>query len=1083
MRIKLLGPPEVRTPDGATPAFATTKAEGLFYYLVAEKKTHWRGALAHLFWRDMAEAKARVNLSKALSNLRQQLGDYLLISTQTVEFNRAQPYWLDLERFQLDTGALQVASSAQDILENAQLYRGDFLDGFYVRNAPEFERWMLCERERLRDLSVQTFSTLATTYQEIGDYANAIHAWRRLLAIECWHENAHYTLMKLLVQTGEPLAALRQYEQCRIALTDELDVAPGVETTRLYERIRASDISTGSDEVSTALIQVQAHSAELPKRAGRLHNLPNLPTEFVGREKEVEMILTRLQDPACRLLTLMGPGGIGKTRLALEVGKRLVHSESSHFAPAGIFFVSLIPVHTSAGAISAIAKAIDFSFYGNVPAKQQLYDYIENKRLLLILDNFEHLMEQASLLSELLSIAPQLRIIVTSRHAIPLRWAHFHPVRGLPYPKASDASKDQVENDAVLLFTKLAQRHQAAFSLSHNYEEVIRICQLVDGMPLALELAAGWLQVLPCNRIIQELENNLDILATDMADVPDRHRSMRTVFAHTWQMLSGEEQAVLQKLAVFRGGFTLLAAKQVAQASLHHVASLAEKALIQLEEFGRYQLHELLRQFVHERLALDKPRTMATYAAHSKFFLRMVAVQSNELVSDRQPDVTFAFHADVDNIRIAWIWAAQNHEHRLLTDALDNLHDFYLTSCRYGEAQDLFAESLASIRSSNSKESDPRVTTVANLLAARKANFDSLLGLHEEARGALEALLATTDPSDSPREHAYILSILGHIASWQANPNRAEAYLQESLALYNASGDVTSAAYVLYEMAEMYIHSGRMETGARTAQACVDAGANISRSTLIGKALDSLGFIQFCLGMYEQSLENFERARSCFEKTDDRLGLSLAIGGMGLALSQLNGSRWTEAVDMLQQSLNLCRDIGHRIHTATRLFALGQTYIDHAQVAAAIACAEECIQVARASSSNLIVISGLYVLGQCYTALHDFSASREQLRQAAALSMRIGIYPLNHVAICYAMLLEQEANQLPCVAGAPPKPIQAIELATKTLPSPAWQMYRNKAEQLLERQKRSLPHEEFLAAQAGVQQRTLADMMSALLNV
>lgn len=327
------------------------------------------------------------------------------------------------------------------------------------------------------------------------------------------------------------------------------------------------------------------------------HNLPSPTTPFIGRQNEVADIIRRLEDPACRLLVLVGPGGIGKTRLAIQAGQTLLNTPPAEatFRHA-IYFISLTAVSSPNDIVTAIAEAANFTFYGSASPKQQLLDYLRAKEILLLLDNFEHLLAPSEekngggmdLIAEILAVAPAVKFLVTSREAINLQEAWFHPIAGLAFPELSPAPSAQKEStveeietyDAVRLFAQSARRARVNFSLAAEQKSVIRICQLVEGMPLAIELAAAWLKVLPCVGIAQEIERSLDFLATSMHNMPARHRSMRAVFEQSWRLLSGAEQTVLQRLSAFRGSFRPEAANQVAGASLAVLAALVDKSLV-----------------------------------------------------------------------------------------------------------------------------------------------------------------------------------------------------------------------------------------------------------------------------------------------------------------------------------------------------------------------------------------------------------------------------------------------------------------------------------------------------------------------
>lgn len=1083
MKIQLLGSPAISFSNRLNPTFKTAKAEGLFYYLAATQRTYARAPLATLFWGDMAETKARVNLSKALSELREQIGEYVTIATQTVTFNTALPYQLDVETFLAAPPQHNPGDVLAVLQEHADLYRGDFLDGFYVRNAPDFEQWLQAEREQLRTVAAQRFATLAKHYQQNGNLRNAISTVRRLLALEPWREEAHYQLMELLVRNGEPHAALHQYELCRVALADELAVEPGSAITNLYTEIRARGKAAGSREhPTTAPIVLGRKPSALTKEQATLpHNLPHPPTTFVGREAEINTLVARMQDPACRLLTLVGPGGIGKTRLALEVARHFIEPDIEPGAavcfPEGIFFVNLMPVDTEAGMVATIAEALGFTFYNNTPPQQQLLNYLKARKLLLILDNFEHLIQESALVVDLLAAAPMVKVVVTAREVLPLQAAYFHTVQGLSYSSAQQATlEDAPSKDAVRLFAQSAQRHQAAFALSQHLESVVAICRLVGGMPLALELAAAWLKSLSCAQIAQGLEKGVALLHANLVDLPERHRNMCLVFEQSWQRLSAPEAAVMQRLALFRGGFTLAAAEQVAQATIHTLAALVEKALIRLDDAGRYQVHELLRQFAHEKLAAQQEQADSTAAAHAQFFLTLAGQLKTSLEDKRQPTALATMQADIDNLRVAWLWALQQPDLPDIDQALESLYAFFLFTCRYSEGKELFATSVALLEGTSSTD------TLVTRLKTKAAVFAYHLGEYEEPSRHFRALLATTPTTDPQRDIAIAHMILGQIAGWQGHNAEAEAYLQKSVALYEALDDRSSMATVLHGMAEMYTHAAAYQQAVDSAQACFDIGVQLGRDDLIGSAHYTTGHAQKSLGRPKLALQHYQQGCIYTEKAGDRLGYALSVGGVGLELCQLGQKQWAQGFALVQQSLAICRELGHLVHIVTRLFTLAQACIDGKRYAEAIPFAEECVQIATAANLGRGVSFGLYTLGETYYAMGDFGLSRLRLQQAARKAIECNYHGLLHIVVAYGLLLEKEATQFATAAAAQNR-LDAVALATAALRRPAWHVYHQKAQQLLERQQAFLATDQFAAAQTLAEQQTLETLVTQILGL
>jgi predicted ATPase/DNA-binding CsgD family transcriptional regulator len=345
------------------------------------------------------------------------------------------------------------------------------------------------------------------------------------------------------------------------------------------------------------------------------HNLPSAMTLLIGRERELAEI-QKLLDRDARLISLVGPGGIGKTRLALEVARQHV----GRFAN-GAAFANLAPLRSAEGLVPALSQALRFKPAGGGgerrDARQQLLDYLRDKALLLVLDNFEHLQAGAPLLTDILAAAPQVTLLVTTRERLKLRVEQVYAVPGLAFSDWKTVEEAQ-EAPAARLFVHYGRRVRPGFALREEELEALQqIVRLVAGMPLALILASAWLELLTPSEIASEIARNLDFLAADYRDLPARQRSVRAVFETTWARLEKREQELFAAFSVFRGGFTLEAAREVAGSSLRDLLGLANRSLLARGEEGRFEVHELLRQFSAEELARSPVAVEAIRDRHS----------------------------------------------------------------------------------------------------------------------------------------------------------------------------------------------------------------------------------------------------------------------------------------------------------------------------------------------------------------------------------------------------------------------------------------------------------------------------------
>jgi hypothetical protein len=496
------------------------------------------------------------------------------------------------------------------------------------------------------------------------DKAQAIA--RQQLSLEPWREQAYRQLMKAFALAGDRANALAQYDLCREQLWEELAVEPAPETTALYEEIKSGQVGP---VLSNKPIQPPARVR---------HNLPADTLPFVGRELELEELTSALTEDDRRLVTVLGPGGMGKTRLAMTVGRQLL----DHFAD-GVYFVDLAPVDHGQEVLPAVAVALSYQAPDSTQAlKPQLLDYLSRRRLLLILDNFEHLLAEAGLVNEILQACPKISILVTSRQRLNLVSESLYELSGLAFDDelGPDAA---LSYPAVQLFVDSGRRVQPHFTLAHdNVQDVIRICQQVQGMPLGLILAANWLELLSPAEIAAEIQNSLEFLTAELSDLPERQRSMLAVFERSWASLTGDEQKVMVGLSVFRGGFSREAAEQVAGANLRVLLGLVNKSFLQRQpDSGRYAIHELLRQFAAgKRRQLDLGDEARL--AHCNYYAQMMATMTRRSLYYYFPVIQVRRHmAERDNINRAWDYAL---EQGLATSLSDLVYGVVALGLRQG---------------------------------------------------------------------------------------------------------------------------------------------------------------------------------------------------------------------------------------------------------------------------------------------------------------------------------------------------------------------------------------------------------------
>ena len=686
-----------------------------------------------------------------------------------------------------------------------------------------------------------------------------------------------------------------------------------------------------------------------------LSNIPIQPTLLIGRDSELMAMEKLFNDPQCRLLTLTGMGGIGKTHLAIEFASR-----QCAVLKGCIFFVLLAPITRAESIVPEVADAIGFQFSGPGDPKEQLIDYLQNQLQqpgLLILDNLEHLLQQSlgaekpgavQLVSEFLLRLPNLKILVTSRERLNLRGEWTYELHGLPFPPV-EFSGNVDDYSAVALFVRNAQRVSSEFNLTSQDESaVIKICHLLDGIPLAIELAAAWVGVLSCQEIAQEIESNIDFLSSSMRDIPERHRSIRASFDHSWKLLSVEEQDVLCKLSVFHGGFDRAAADQVAGAPLPLIASLVSKSLVRRMEDGRYDLHEVIRQYAFSRLSSGES-SHATHDRHCSYYLMFFADRENALKSPTQQEVLSELSVELDNIRAAWAFSLKHGEYTRLGPALRSLGWFFESAGLLGEGIELFESLVVALKNQPQTEALLRVLAPAlmqqGLLYFRKGEFARARQLWEVS---IEILRPIGDQS-LMIDALVFLSIILHL---DGEYDRARITLTEALACAQAINHKWFEAYARY----------------------------------------NIGYVDSLMGCYLEGYEKMMIGLRMWRSIGDPHYIALGLNYLVSTLIKLK--RYDEAVSYMQESIELCAQSKNRWGMGTAYRYYGLVTLAQGDYSKAQVLFYKSLEVFGDYYIGWDIARTMSYLGEVSLLLGDLSEAREIFLKSLHLSLQAKAVPI-----------------------------------------------------------------------------------------
>lgn len=693
----------------------------------------------------------------------------------------------------------------------------------------------------------------------------------------------------------------------------------------------------------------------------RIDNLPQYPTPFVGRRAELTALTHLLNDPACRLLTLVGLGGVGKTRLAIEIVNHVIGD-----FPDGVYFIPLQPLQSADQVLPTIIDTLAFQNMGE--SQQELFDYLRDKRLLLVLDNFEHVLAASALVDEILTSAPGVVILITSREVLKLQGEWVRRVDGLDYPENDETTSD-IHWSAVELFAQNARRLRDNFELERQYEQIVRIAELVEGMPLGLELAAGWTNVLTCTEIASEIQRKLDFLASDTRNFPERHRSIQVVFDQSWRLLTEEEREVMQRFTVFHGGCLRHAAEQVTGASLQILAVLISKSLLRLDNDGRYTLHELVRQYAHEQLVLAGTDSNA-YDAHSAYYAEYIASRVDDLKGRRQIEAIVEINADFENVRTAWNWAATHKKRDTIEPMIDGLWIFCSLRNRDQDRLAIFHYATQLF----APEDGDEPTRLWGRLLARSTDG-------EVGQAQIETALEIAQQADDRSEVAFCMHRLSLNAHDQQNYDKAEYFIEESLKIYRQLDDPYATAGVLGKMME-YGYDGYYERFSALGE---DYGAEaLAIKREIG---DHVGAAWSLIGaaLQEGRVGNYAEAERLWH---ERISLGYEIGNLGLAalgyahvchkIYFIQGN-FDQARSTAEEAIKIWTRINFGLVKGWALATLGLLASMNDDYTEAISL---CQEAAYYADHPLIVELTAWSFSIAYCGLDNYRAAREQLLRA-----------------------------------------------------------------------------------------------------
>jgi predicted ATPase/transcriptional regulator with XRE-family HTH domain len=758
---------------------------------------------------------------------------------------------------------------------------------------------------------------------------------------------------------------------------------------------------------------------------------PNLPlplTSLIGREHELQMIIQQVQDPACRLLTLTGPGGVGKTRLALEVAHRLRDTFGD-----GVCFVSLVGTSAFEFIIPAIADSLGFASSGALDLKAQLFRFIKDKHILLVLDNLEHLLNGIELLDEILEHVPDLKLLTTSREQLNLRAEWAFEVQGLPVP--SHIEMENLEsNSAATLFIQRAKQSKMDFIHTRDdYSSIKRICQLVEGLPLGLELAATWVRMISVREIAHEIERNMDFLTTAARDMPQRHRSIRAVFEHSWSLLTEEERRLLRQFAVFRGGFTREAAERVAGATLSKLSALVDKSLLRYTHAhtGRYDLHELIRQYADLKLQDNPEEHIQTHEGHANYYATLLHQWESQLQGPHQQEILARAGVEIDNLRRAWDWMVTHRQASNLQQSLFGLFELYDIRNWSQEGSILFEQAVKALQSHE---------------------------IGDREQGADEILLGE------------LMACQGHLCWHLGQTKRARDLLQHSIQFLRSSAHRAMLAEAVLYLSVVEHWQGNFPAARQLAEECVSLNREQGRLSGTGYALSNLGMICLTQGEHETAYRCLKESVAMMQSIDHARGIATGLTRLGAAAIRLG--KFTEAQHLLDESLEITRRLSDRWGIGNALDYLGLLALARGDLERADTLVRDSATLFKEDGDQILLATTLTDLGYILNERSAEPEARKVFWQALQIALDSRVLPIALYALVGIAKLHAKEGAMEL----------ALELAMHSLghPSSSWQT-KDHAESLRAELETQLTPQQFEGVQARVQDKTLEALVQEML--
>jgi predicted ATPase/DNA-binding SARP family transcriptional activator len=921
LAMRLLGPPRFQL-DEALLSIPRRKVAALLMFLAVTAKTHSREVLTDLLFPRQCRARARADFRTTLSILKNSIGEQRLgIEGSTIYLAAGDDVWVDVHQFRAMVAAEDGFASAAQTVERtnrliaaAELYRGDFLSGFYLKDSPQFDEWQFLEQESLRTSYSWVLERLVTALEKRAQYEKAVEYGRKWLALDPLEEAVHRQLMRMYAAAGHRGLALQQYEKCRSILKEELGEDPEQDTEELVEAIR-----------SKRFFQHRSFRRREPP-----NNLPVEPLPFIGRETELSRFLDALDRDEVRILTLTGTGGTGKTRLAVEAAGRIIDRFED-----GAFFVDLLRARTPVEVIPAIARVLGIRepVGHGTSLFEILRGYLRRKRMLLLLDNFEHVCQAADQVVHLVSTSPDLKVVVTSRERLHIGGEQELQVPPLAVPTSVDdhAAQSLLRVESVRLFAQRAAAANPHFSLTNeNAAVVAEICRHLDGLPLAIELAASRLKILSPRELMEKLAHRLELLRESSRTRPVRHQTLCRAIDWSYSLLEEPEKKLFTNLCAFSGGSGLQAVEQVCGSSrpeseydiLDVLASLVDKSLVRQDLVGgesRFSMLETICEYARARFS-ESSGAREIRTRHAEYYLRLAVEAETELHGPQQLSWLEKLEREISNLHTALSWFLQAQEIGKAFQLAVSLKWFWYRYGHFSEGQRWLDRAIAAASPAVHPQLRAKALHAQGWMLFVQGNWSGARDLYHQS------LQLFREHHDRAGEGS-ALSDLGVVERWLGDRSLGDRYCEQAVEI---AREVGQALQISIALIWAYATTGGKFEGPPP-RAELEEAVELSRGLQnlwgVSHGLNGLGDLLREMGRYKEARPRYEEALRGFQQLKDKWMTAWTLEGLGTTVSHLGD--FCAAMKYLKEGMKLFHDLGDKGNTVLMLHRLAMVSRAH----------------------------------------------------------------------------------------------------------------------------------------------------------